>query len=141
MKLFITILFLVGISIYFASCTSKTKADGSHEKHGDMPSSINEVLELETYLSQLKAEKRSYHFVDVRTPEEVADGTIEGAINIDYNGPDFIEQFSALDKDQPVYLFCRSGNRSGKATKLLIKEGYKEIYDLKGGYLAFEAAK
>ena len=141
MKLFLTILFLVGISIYLASCTSKTKSDGSHDTHEDMPSSINEVLELETYLSQLKAEKRSYHFVDVRTPEEVADGTIEGAINIDYNGPDFIEQFSALDKDQPVYLFCRSGNRSGKATKLLIKEGYKEIYDLKGGYLAFEAAK
>ncbi len=137
MKLFLSIILLVGAGLYFSSCTSKTQADDNTETDSDLESSINEVLELDTYLAQIESEKRPHHFVDVRTPEEVADGTIEGAINIDYNAADFIEQFSALDKNQPVYLFCRSGNRSGKATKLLIKAGYNEIYDLKGGYLAY----
>jgi len=101
----------------------------------------HKVLELETYLSQLKAETRPHHFVDVRTPGEVADGTIEGATNIDYKADDFTDKIKALDTDKPMYLFCRSGNRSGKAAKILIDAGYKEIYDLKGGYLKYAAAE
>lgn len=127
------------IGLLTTSCGSQSaKTESSADSSIAEEAPIVGVLELDTYLNQLKAEKRAHHFVDVRTPEEVADGTIAGAINIDFKADDFLSKFSALSKDQPVYLFCRSGNRSGQATELLIKEGYKEIYDLKGGYSAYD---
>lgn len=140
MKSAFTLILFLSFCVIISSCNSITrKQKEGQEISTDQP--IIQVLELETYLNQLKEEKRPHHFVDVRTPEEVAEGTITGASTIDYKADDFIEKFTALDKDQPVYLFCRSGNRSGKATKLLVAEGFKEIYDLKGGYLEYSANK
>ena len=50
---------------------------------------------------------------------------------------DFREKIQELDRDKPVYLYCRSGNRSGKASKIMDELGFKEIVDLKGGYKAW----
>lgn len=72
--------------------------------------------------------------IDVRTPGEYGEGTIEGAVNIDYYSDDFKAQIAELDKNQPVYLFCRSGGRSGKAMQIFKEEGFTEIYNLIGGY-------
>jgi len=78
--------------------------------------------------------------VDVRTPEEYFEGFIEGAINIDYfNQQSFIKQISALDKKEPVYLYCRSGNRSMKAARQLVSLGFENVYDLAGGYMAWSS--
>ncbi|MDB2586562.1 rhodanese-like domain-containing protein [Flavobacteriaceae bacterium] len=78
--------------------------------------------------------------VDVRTPEEYSEGFIEGAINIDYfNQQSFIKQISALDKKEPVYLYCRSGNRSMKAARQLVSLGFENVYDLAGGYMAWSS--
>jgi rhodanese-related sulfurtransferase len=46
--------------------------------------------------------------------------------------------FKKLNPSKPVYLYCRSGNRSGKAANLLAKMGFTEIYDLKGGYMSWK---
>jgi rhodanese-related sulfurtransferase len=43
-----------------------------------------------------------------------------------------------LDKEIPIYLYCRSGGRSNKAARQLISLGFKEIYDLQGGYLGWK---
>lgn len=81
-------------------------------------------------------EKKEVQLVDVRTPGEYQDGTIKDAQLIDYKQPKtFDSKFAALDKDKPVYLFCRSGARSQAAAKKLVEMGFKEIYDLEGGYL------
>ena len=78
--------------------------------------------------------------VDVRTPEEYAEGFIEGAINIDYfDQQSFIKQISALDKKEPVYLYCRSGNRSMKAARQLVTLGFEKVYDLAGGYMSWSS--
>ena len=78
--------------------------------------------------------------VDVRTPEEYAEGFIQGAINIDYfDQQSFIKQISALDKKEPVYLYCRSGNRSMKAARQLVTLGFEKVYDLAGGYMAWSS--
>lgn len=51
--------------------------------------------------------------VDVRQPNEYAAGTIKGAVNIDYLSPHFLEEaMQQLDRERPVYVFCRSGHRS-----------------------------
>ncbi|MDT0556192.1 rhodanese-like domain-containing protein [Patiriisocius hiemis] len=81
-------------------------------------------------------EKNNVQLVDVRTAQEFNQGAIESALNIDFFQQDnFTSEFEKLDKDQPVYLYCRSGNRSYQAAKKLEVMGFKEIYDLKGGYM------
>ena len=78
--------------------------------------------------------------VDVRTPEEYAEGFIEGAINIDYfDQQSFIKQISELDKKEPVYLYCRSGNRRMKAARQLVTLGFEKVYDLAGGYMSWSS--
>ena len=78
--------------------------------------------------------------LDVRTPEEFSEGFIKGAINIDYfDQQNFIKQISRLDKTEPVYLYCRSGNRSMKAARQLVSLGFEKVYDLAGGYLVWSS--
>lgn len=77
--------------------------------------------------------------VDVRTPEEYQAGYIKDAENIDfYDQENFNKAFEKFDKSKPVYLYCRSGGRSQKAANLLAEMGFKEIYDLEGGYLNWQ---
>ncbi|MCS6935057.1 MAG: thioredoxin domain-containing protein [Chitinophagales bacterium] len=71
--------------------------------------------------------------VDVRTPEEFADKHIHGAININFNGPDFEKQMNALDKNKPVYIYCLAGGRSKQAASWAAKNGFKEVYNLEFG--------
>ena len=81
-------------------------------------------------------EKNNVQLVDVRTAQEFNQGAIDSAINIDFFQQDkFTSEFEKLDKGQPVYLYCRSGNRSYQAAKKLEAMGFTEIYDLKGGYM------
>jgi len=75
--------------------------------------------------------------VDVRTAEEYHEGYIENAQLIDFYLDNFQDKIQELDKNKPVYLYCKSGNRSGKASKILSDLGFKEIVDLKGGYQAW----
>lgn len=75
--------------------------------------------------------------VDVRTPEEYAEGHIEDSELIDVKSDDFSEKIQHLDKDQPVYVYCRSGKRSQKAAEIMKELGFKEIIDLDGGYEAW----
>lgn len=71
--------------------------------------------------------------LDVRTDAEFASGHLKGATQIDFYRDDFNEAIAALDKNQPVFVYCRSGNRSGKAAKQMKALGFKEVYNLEGG--------
>ncbi len=79
--------------------------------------------------------------LDVRTPKEFEAGTIEGAVNIDFLDSEFAEQIEVLDKDKPLYIFCKSGGRSAKAMRVLKDKGFDKVYELKGGYTAWEETK
>lgn len=72
--------------------------------------------------------------LDVRTPAEYARGHLAGAVNVDLAAPDFSGRMAALGLDpaQPVYLYCRSGNRSGTAARLLRDMGFAEAYNVGG---------
>ena len=60
--------------------------------------------------------------IDVRTETEWDTGHLEGAIHIEWQ--DILKIPSDIQKDEEIFLYCRSGNRSGKATKILIEAGY-----------------
>ncbi|MDC6351842.1 rhodanese-like domain-containing protein [Zeaxanthinibacter sp. PT1] len=77
--------------------------------------------------------------LDVRTDEEVEEGIIPNAINIDiYKGQDFINEIDKLDKSKNYYVYCRSGNRSGQACALMNNMGFQTAYNLLGGFSEWE---
>ena len=78
--------------------------------------------------------------LDIRTPEEFAEGHIEGATLIDFYREDFAEQIAALDRDDPYVLYCRSGNRSQQARSLMAELGFTDVADVDGGIVGWEAA-
>jgi rhodanese-related sulfurtransferase len=97
----------------------------------------NEKISNQELIQLMKNE--NLQLVDVRTPEEVQQGMIEGAQNIDYRSPDFENNIAKLDRNQPIAVYCGVGGRSGKASDLLIDLGFKEVYDLTGGFTQWEA--
>ncbi|MDM1503375.1 rhodanese-like domain-containing protein [Myroides marinus] len=90
---------------------------------------------------QKEIEKTEVQLVDVRTPKEYAEGTIEYAKNIDFLNENFLEQTKTLSKDKPVYIFCKSGKRSEKARNTLLENGFKQVYELDGGYTKWVEVK
>ena len=73
--------------------------------------------------------------LDVRTPGEFMTGHIQGAQNIDFEGGSFESQIESLDKNGTYAVYCRSGNRSGQAVKVMQDAGFKNIYNLDGGVI------
>lgn len=76
--------------------------------------------------------------VDVRTPEEYAEGHLPGALNIDFKSEGFLSSAeSTLGTDRPVYVYCRSGRRSAAAASQLAEKGYS-VVNLEGGIIDWE---
>jgi rhodanese-related sulfurtransferase len=77
--------------------------------------------------------------IDVRTPEEFAEGHIENAINIDFYSATFRDDLDKLDKDQTYLIYCRSGRRSGLSIPMMKELGFMEVYHLLGGIVRWIA--
>ncbi|MFK7811587.1 MAG: rhodanese-like domain-containing protein [Maribacter sp.] len=91
------------------------------------------ILDRDTYADAILGKK--VQLVDVRTRNEYGGGHIKNAKNIDFfSATNFKNAFEKMNKEQPVYLYCRSGARSQKAARKLVEMGFLKIYDLKGGY-------
>lgn len=87
-----------------------------------------------TYLEQ-NVIGQDVQLIDVRTVEEYEAGRIDDAVNFNIIDSDnFLMQIKKLDKDQPVYLYCKMGGRSSRAAELLKEEGFTQIFDYSGGY-------
>lgn len=83
----------------------------------------------------------NYTVIDVRTPQEIADGKIiDSALEIDFYKNDFSEQIAALNPEDQYLLYCRSGNRSGKTLQLMEKLGFSSVLHLDGGINAWNAS-
>ncbi|MGI9596160.1 MAG: rhodanese-like domain-containing protein [Acidimicrobiales bacterium] len=74
--------------------------------------------------------------IDVREPDEVAGGTLPGAVNIPLG--DLPARVDELDRDRPVVLLCRSGGRSTQAAEYLTGLGFGDVVNLAGGMLAVD---
>lgn len=84
--------------------------------------------------------KRKSKILDVRTPEEVAEGHLANATTINFLSPDFTSQVASLNKKGTYLLYCRSGNRTRKAADTMQKMGFKHVYMLEGGIIAWKEA-
>lgn len=76
--------------------------------------------------------------LDVRTPEEYATGYISGAKNVNVYDNDFLKQLEGLDKNKPVFVYCKGGGRSASAVKKMQADGFATVYELQGGIMAWE---
>lgn len=78
--------------------------------------------------------------LDIRTPEEFAEGHLEGATLLDFYDPGFADGLAELDPDVPYLLYCRSDNRSGQTMELMRDLGFAEVTEVDGGILAWAGA-
>ena len=94
---------------------------------------------LETFNQGLQTSE-SKILLDCRTAKEYASGHLEGSINIDFFKGSFESEVKKLSTSQPIFIYCASGNRSGKACNALEKAGFTKIHDLAGGISAWKAS-
>ena len=78
--------------------------------------------------------------LDVRTPGEFAEGYIEGARLIDFQSGNFEKEIATLDKNATYAVYCRSGNRSGQAVKVMKDAGFSNVFNMNGGVIEWANA-
>ncbi|EGV43249.1 rhodanese-like domain-containing protein [Bizionia argentinensis JUB59] len=120
---------LIGFSVLivilaFTSCKNKTENDAIKVVTSEEMQTLLEMDEVQ--------------LLDVRTPEEYAEGYIADFQNIDFLSPTFEQDILKLDKDIPVILYCRSGTRSASCAQKMVDAGFTKIYDLQGGISKWE---
>jgi thioredoxin len=121
-----TIFSLLAFSFLFVSCQGQPKKEV-------------QTIDVITYYEKLNSTEKA-QLIDVRTPEEFASEKINNAKNINWNGNDFTAQVNKLDKTKPVFVYCKVGGRSAQAANKLAELDFKEIYNLEGGIMKWNAA-
>lgn len=92
-------------------------------------------------LKELLNQKGELRLIDVRTPQEFKEGHLPKAININVFSTNFVNECqSKLKTTDVLVLYCRSGQRSMNAAKKLEESGFKSLYNLKGGIMAWSKA-
>lgn len=131
MKKYITLIFASVIAIATVSCNNAQKNNSKASFQAIeviAPKAMYDVL-LKDPGAQL---------LDVRTKDEFAVSHLKDAQNICVTDTDFKQKVAHLDKDKPVYVYCKKGGRSAQASKILKELGFTKIFDLQGGITNWE---
>ncbi len=113
--------------VLLLSCQKKQEVSTATGKQPYKDITVTEAM-------NLIDQKADVVFLDVRTPEEIAEGMIPGAITADYRSDSFKQEISALDKSKSYIVYCRSGGRSVKASHIMSEAGFSDLMNMKGGY-------
>ena len=113
------------------SCTFSQEQETMREQ------SIHQTVPAAEFQQKLAATQGE--LLDVRTPEEYAEGHLEGANLLNFYDSDFSVKLKALPKDKTYFVYCRSGGRSGKTLGMMKDAGFQVVYDLGGGITAWKA--
>jgi rhodanese-related sulfurtransferase len=130
------VIFTILTVLVFSACKQVKKHSSNSVKEQAFPIKTISVATLEAHRKVKKG-----LLLDVRTPEETAEGHIEAAVFLDYYRSDFQTQIQKFPKDEPVYIYCRSGNRSRKAAQKLAALGFRDVYNIEGGFQAWKTAE
>ena len=116
---------LLLLSFLFISCNGQTS------------NSVN-TIDAKLFAEKLKTNENP-QLLDVRTPEEYSVEHIGNAKNVNWNGDDFVVKVNYYDKSKPIFVYCKVGGRSAQAANKLAELGFKEIYNLNGGIMKWNA--
>lgn len=120
--------------VLFAGC-QKVATKNTDSGVANVPTDIKEVSPTE---AQAAVSKAYSQFIDVRTAEEYAGGHSARAVNIPLDT--ISAKLDTLEKNEPVYLICQTGNRSKKAAGILKESGFNNVLNVTGGTVAWQAA-
>ena len=116
--------FVLGLLIMSVSCTAQ----------------VLEKLDPQAFQNQIQSDSGEFKILDLRTDEEVVEGKVPGAEQLDFYSDDFESQLKKLNKQATYYIYCRSGGRSGKTLDKMKELGFEQVYDMQGGMNAWKAA-
>jgi len=101
---------------------------------------IKDITPQEAFtLIQENQDNPDFVIIDVRTPNEFAEGHIENATNIDCYSKTFRDELNKLDKDKTYLIYCQSGNRSRSALEVIKELNFGEVYHLSAGITGWKA--
>jgi rhodanese-related sulfurtransferase len=81
--------------------------------------------------------EKGWVVLDVRTPEEFAQGHVPGALNINIHDQDAYERIGELDKNARYIVYCRTRNRSNQAADYMIAHGFRTVYQMIDGIVGW----
>jgi thioredoxin len=122
---FRSLFYFILLSITIISCNGQTSKN-------------IKTIEPAAFSDKIK-ETPNPQIIDVRTAPEYAAGHLDNALNIDWFGDDFVANAEKLDKSKPVFVYCKTNNRSPQAAAKLEELGFKTIYNMQGGLLKWDA--
>lgn len=122
---------LTGV-LFLGSCASQSSnIEGKQAKQEEILSTLDNASEV-----NLKNKKNI--LLDVRTPEEFAEGHVPGAINIDVKNSSFEKEIQKLDPKKNYYIYCKSGVRAKLATERMQEKGFKNAKNFKDGMSTYQ---
>ena len=145
MKRFATLAIVAGLAVLTACGSDEPAADTD----SDPAATAAPTAEVATGFSTVSADDAAavladapddLVILDVRTPEEYAEGHLEGAVLVDFYDADFADQLAELDPDVPYLVYCRSGNRSGQTLPIMEQLQFGSASDIDGGIIAWADA-
>ena len=104
-----------------------------YEQGTELPIYENITVQQSHSLILNNTNNSGFVLLDVRTPEEFADGYIEGAINLDYFNESFSDVLGILDTNKTYLVYCGVGGRSGQSLAMMKELEFKEVYNMVGG--------
>lgn len=121
-------------------CTESKESTEENEKGTTSDQIIKDITPKEAYdLIKKNKDNKDFIIIDVRTPEEYKEGHIKNAKLIDFNAGEFDKEVEKLDKGKKYLIYCRIANRSGEAATQMMEKGFKEVYNMEGGIVQWEA--
>lgn len=135
----LSISYILLISIFSMAACAQNNKTAAPELATEKPASVAMNINTDEF-ARLMQEKKDAIILDIRTDEEVAGGYIEGMMQIDFYDDSFKEKIAVLDRNKPVMVYCRSAGRSTQAMGMLSEMGFREVYNLQGGFEAWKSA-
>lgn len=136
MKIIFKLLIVNFLLLHFTQCNSQNKSGNMRDASSSATAAKTQLLAPQDF--EQKISEQEGLIIDVRTPQEFAAGHIENASSLNFLANDFLDKMDLIQKNQPLFVYCKSGNRSSKAAETLRMNGFEDVYELDGGIMAWQ---
>lgn len=126
-------LILTLTALLLVNCKQNTESSSTKTSTELKVTTVQSIAPAE--FAEALSKEPNAQLIDVRSPKEFDSDHLEGAVNIDYNNPEFKSEIEKLDKSKPTFVYCLSGGRSASAIQTMKELGFTNLTELEGGML------